>query len=994
MATSMDIAQIVSVKLDGTNYVHCASIMHTFLKGQNLWKYVIGACPLPVLVADNSNLKAVDEWEINNSKALTLLVSSVSSSISFHIGKSDCAHDGWLFLEKRYMGTNFAQKYKLAIDLHSLRKMPNQSISDFYAQISLLWDQLAAMDHKFEYEVDTVIFQKYNKEVHLVQFFMPLRDEYDSIRSSMLHMTPLSSVESALSELLAEDTRRLTRGPFSPSLGGIDTVFATSSKKSSTSLEEKPSTTRDMSKVKCNYCKEFGHMKFTCPKLKKSPHSTSTRHTNAASASQDDSLPSLLSSSASPIPTFGDIQEMINKALIGLGQRTSSSSTLSASSGKSSWIIDSGALNHMTFDSTIFMSTSSSLSPIYTADGSTLFVSYPSFVCTSRGIHISDVFHVPALSMNQLSVASLQCVNYKLGKHTALPFHTSETRSLAPFDVIHYDIWGPAPIATMGGSSYYLSCPYTPQQNGATERKHRHIVETAPTPMLSSSVPKQFWGEVVLTFVYLINQLSSPVLQNSTPFTCLYGTSPDYSLLRVFGSTCFVLLPDRERNKLSAKSAMEASSDPLWQQAMAEELQALDKAHTWDLVSLPHGKSPISCKWVYKVKTKANGSIDRYKALPVAKGYNQEYGIGYEETFAPVLRLTSVRVLIVIASIRHWDLFQMDVKNTFLNGTLTEEVYMVPPPGSSDPSGQVCKLRRALYGLKQAPRAWFSTFCSKIVQFGYTQCTHDSALFTRQSSSGPVLLLLYVDDKMITGDDIQGISDLKRYLRSCFEMKDLGQLQYFLGLEILPFGDGYVFLSKVCDSPMELNAKFRPADGELLSDATLYKQLVEGFLYLTISRPNISYAVHVVSQFMSAPRSVHYATLLRILRYIKGSLFQGLFFGSSSHLHLSAYLDADWAGDVIDRRSTTGYCIFLGDSMISWRIKKQSIVSRSSTEALYRALADTTFELVWLCCLLHDMGVQLDTPPLHCDNRSIIQIAHNDVFHERTKHIEVDFHFI
>ncbi|KAG9447270.1 hypothetical protein H6P81_013398 [Aristolochia fimbriata] len=1112
MATSMDIAQIVPVKLDGTNYVHWATIVRTFLKGRNLWRYVTGACPLPVLAADNSNLKAVDEWEVNNSKAMTLLVSSVSPSISFQIGKFDCARDAWVFLEKHYRGSNFDHKYKLIMDLHAIRQMPNQSISDFYAQMSLLWDQLAAMDPQFKYEEDTVIFQKYIEEAHLVQFFMALHDEYDSIRSSMLHTSPLPSVESALSELLAKVSRRLTRGPF-----------------------------------------------IHFPKLKKSSHSTSTRRTTAASAVQDDSLPVPPSTSPSPIPTFGDIQEMINKALIGLAQGTSSASALSVSSGKSSWIIDSGASNHMTFDSTLFMSTSSSsLSPIYIADGSTLSVSYSGSICTSRGIHLSDVFHVPALSMNLLSVGQLcdlglhvvlssfgcQCINCKLGKHTALPFRTSETRSLAHFNVIHSDIWGPAPVATMGGSSsyvifvddysrfvwvyllharseFYNTYVNFSNMNGVAERKHRHIVEIALTLMLSSSVQKQFWGEAVLTSVYLINRLPSPVLQNSTPFTCLYGTSPDYSLLRVFGSTCFVLLPDRERDKLSGKSAMciflgyiieqkgfrcfdpvanklrisrhvsfwehvpfyslpkhsnqssmsptvvfdifpdgssplpstisdsvagspfddtlslsppavdvpvpssaspsepipplapdvppsaphqsscirrpslrlndyhcffsaltsvyepssyrEASSDPLWQQAMAEELQALDKAHTWDLVSLPLGKSPIGCKWVYKVKTKAHGSIDWYKARLVAKGYNQDYGIDYEETFAPVARLTSVRVLIAIASICHWDLFQMDVKNAFLNGALTEEVYMVPPPGSSHPSGQVCRLRRALYGLKQAPRAWFSTFCSKIVDFGYTHNSHDSALFTRQSSSGTVLLLLYVDDMMITGDDIQGISDLKRYLSSCFEMKDLGQLRYFLGLEVLPFGDGYGLSqvkyasnllnraglsdSNVCDSPMELNAKFCPADGELLSDPTLYRQLVGGLLYLTISRPDISYAVHVVSQFMSAPRSVHYAAVLHILRYIKGSLFQGLFFGSTSQLHLSAYSDADWAGDVTDRRSTTGYCIFLGDTLISWCSKKQSTVSRSSTEAEYRALANTTSELVWLRWLLSDMGV-------------------------------------
>ncbi|KAG9447646.1 hypothetical protein H6P81_013774 [Aristolochia fimbriata] len=702
MATSMDIAQIVPMKLDDTNYVHWASIVRTFLKGQNLWKYVTSACPLPVLAADNSNLKAVDEWEINNSKALTLLVSSVSSSINFQIGKFDCAHDAWVFLKKLYMSTNFAQIYKLAMDLHSLRQMPNQSISDFYAQMSFLCDQLANMDPKFEYEVDIVIFQKYIEEAHLVQFFMALRDEYDSIRPSMLHKTPLPSVESALSELLAEETRRLTRGPFSSSLGGIDTVFGTSSQKSSASSECKSSTTRDMSKVKCNYCKEFGHMKFTCPKLKKSPHSTSTRHTTAASASQGDPLPSQPSTSASPIPTFGDIKEMINKALIGLGQGTFSASALSASSGI-------GPVNgEVAFD-------------IFPDDSSPLFSP------------ISD------------SVASLPS----------------------------NDILSPSPPAVD---------VHVPSSASSSE----------PIPPLSPDIPP------------------------STP---------------------------RQSSRIRRPS----------------------------------------------VKTKADGSIDRHKARLVTKGYNQEYDIDYEETFAPVARLTSVRVLIAIDSIRRWDLFKMDVKNAFLNGALIEEVYMVPPPGSSHPSGQVCRLRRALYELKQAPCAWFSTFYSKIIQFGYTQSSLDSALFTRQSSSRTVLLLLYVDDMIITGDDIQGISDLKRYLRSCFEMKNLGQLRYFLGLEVLPFDDGYGLSqvkyasdllnraglsdSKVCDSLTELNAKFWPADGELLSAPTLYRQLVGGLLYLTISRPDICYAVHVVGLFMSTPRSVHYATVLRILRYIKGSLF-------------------------------------------------------------------------------------------------------------------------
>uniref|UniRef100_A0A2N9GXF4 Reverse transcriptase Ty1/copia-type domain-containing protein n=1 Tax=Fagus sylvatica TaxID=28930 RepID=A0A2N9GXF4_FAGSY len=399
---------------------------------------------------------------------------------------------------------------------------------------------------------------------------------------------------------------------------------------------------------------------------------------------------------------------------------------------------------------------------------------------------------------------------------------------------------------------------------------------------------------------------------------------------------------------------------------------------TWDLVDLPAGKSAIGCKWVYKIKTRSDGTVDRYKARLVAKGFTQEYGIDYEETFAPMARLSSL------------------------------------PPSFSQPPGfshKVCRLRRALYGLKQAPRAWFAKFSSTISQHGFSASSYDSALFFRRSDHGITLLLLYVDDMIITGDDVQGIQDLKHFLGQHFEMKDLGPLSYFLGLEVSSSSDGYYLTqakytsdlisragitdSKIVDTPIEYNNRLNTHDGEPLPNATLYRQLVGSLVYLTVTRPDISYAVHIVSQFMAAPRSLHYAAVLRILRYLKGTLFHGLHFSSQSSLTLQAYSDADWAGDPTDRRSTTGYCFLLGDSLISWRSKKQSVVARSSTEAEYRALADTTAELLWLRWLLQDLGIDCSTAvPIHCDNRSAIQIAHNDVFHERTKHIEIDCHFI
>jgi hypothetical protein len=273
---------------------------------------------------------------------------------------------------------------------------------------------------------------------------------------------------------------------------------------------------------------------------------------------------------------------------------------------------------------------------------------------------------------------------------------------------------------------------------------------------------------------------------------------PDISIPRC--STRVTALPSnlRDYHCYSALATLhepcsfrEAHSNPLWQNAMSEELIALSKTHTWDLVDLPHGKTAVRYKWVFKIKTKSDGSVKRYKARLVAKGFNQEYGIDYEEIFASVACLTSIRSLIVVAFVRRWDLFQMDVKNVFLNGDLGEKVYMQPPPGYDHPPHKVCRLRQALYGLKQAPQAWFAKFSSTIAQIGFVFSPYDSALFIRRSDAGLILLLLYVDDMIITRDDIVGIHNLQQFLSQQFEIKDLGSLNYFLGLELSFNQNGY-----------------------------------------------------------------------------------------------------------------------------------------------------------------------------------------------------------
>jgi len=306
---------------------------------------------------------------------------------------------------------------------------------------------------------------------------------------------------------------------------------------------------------------------------------------------------------------------------------------------------------------------------------------------------------------------------------------------------------------------------------------------------------------------------------------------------------------------------------------MAEELAALHNTDTWDLVPLPPGKRAIGSRWVYKIKTKSDGSVERYKARLMANGYSQQYGLDYEETFDPVAKMTTICTLIVVASVRQWHISQMDVKNAFLNGNLQEEVYMAPPQGVSHNQGEVCKLKKALYGLKQAPRAWFEKFTIVITSLGFRCSDHDSALFVGNTSHGRILLSLYVDDMIITGNDVDGIDDLKVQLAKQFEMKDLGTIRYFLGIEVAYSPNGYLLSqfkyianileqahlldTKVADTPLELNVKYSRSDGVPLSDPTSYRTLVGSLVYLTITRLDIAYVVHVVSQFVVSSTTVH-----------------------------------------------------------------------------------------------------------------------------------------
>ncbi|WVY93382.1 hypothetical protein V8G54_032470 [Vigna mungo] len=462
------------------------------------------------------------------------------------------------------------------------------------------------------------------------------------------------------------------------------------------------------------------------------------------------------------------------------------------------------------------------------------------------------------------------------------------------------------------------------------------------------------------------------------------------------------------------KSVGDALSHPGWRQAMLDELSALQKSGTWELVQLPSGKSVVGCRWVYAIKVGPDGTIDRLKARLVAKGYTQIFGLDYGDTFSPVAKMTSVRLFIAMAALRQWPLYQLDVKNAFLNGDLHEEIYMEQPPGfvaQGESSGLVCRLRKSLYGLKQSPRAWFGKFSGVVQQFGMTRSEADHSVFYRHSSAGCIYLIVYVDDIVLTGSDYLGISQMKQHICHHFQTKDLGKLRYFLGIEVAQSNDGIVICQrkyaldileetglmncKSVETPMDPNIKLLPNQGEPFSDPERYRRLVGKLNYLTVTRPDISFAVSVVSQFLNSPCEDHWDAVVRILKYIKRSPGKGLLYGPNNDTKIVCYSDADWAGSPSDRRSTSGYCVSIGGNLISWKSKKQSVVARSSAEAEYRAMASATCELVWLKQLLSELKFgDITHMTLICDNQAALHISANSVFHERTKHIEVDCHFI
>ncbi|CAL1409822.1 unnamed protein product [Linum trigynum] len=460
----------------------------------------------------------------------------------------------------------------------------------------------------------------------------------------------------------------------------------------------------------------------------------------------------------------------------------------------------------------------------------------------------------------------------------------------------------------------------------------------------------------------------------------------------------------------------EAALESRWNEAMTQEFTAIERNKTWTLTDRPPHITPIGVKWVYKTKLKEDDSVEKSKARLVAKGYSQQPGIDYTEVFAPVARWDTIRTILAFAAQNALPIYQLDVKSAFLNGELSEEVYVEQPPGFvvAGEESKVYRLHKALYGLKQAPRAWYSRIESYFLKSGFERCSYEHTLFIKKSDAGVLIVSLYVDDLLYTSTDPKCIAEFKRSMEAEFEMSDLGKMKYFLGVEVHQSVAGMFICQKKyirdmlekfqlasCNfvkNPVSPGMKFTKAGDGISVNSTEYKQLIGSLLYVTVTRPDIMYIVCTLSRFMESPMRQHMLAAKRVLRYLKGTMAYGIWYkGMKEEEPLLGYTDSDYAGDLDDRKSTSGYTFFLANGVISWASKKQPIVTLSTTEAEFVAASFCSTQCVWLRRILEMIGwsgcVRGSTKIL-CDNSSTIKLSKNPVLHGRSKHIDVRFHFL
>jgi hypothetical protein len=577
-------------------------------------------------------------------------------------------------------------------------------------------------------------------------------------------------------------------------------------------------------------------------------------------------------------------------------------------------------------------------------------------------------------------------------------------------------------LQSVGGAVGFAPVPAVPKI--AADRAHEGAAQPAAVPAQPPAVvgagdPGRLWdpgGEED-------EQLGRGLRQRRSNL-CVDPSCPDRGVHRahvvVSSHYAFAAAASISRDPGSYKEAMRCPDNPKWRRAMDEELAALEANNTWTLCVLPPGANLISSRWVYKTKLNERGEVVRYKARFVVKGFSQQWGRDYWETFAPVARLDTIRVIFALVAELDLELHNMDVDNAFVQAELDDEevVYVKQPEGYErrGPNGEmlVCKLRKSLYGLKQAPFLWHERISAWLEFYGLEPIQSDPCVYVQhEPESGIVLAVaLYVDDLLIAGLNLDVVNEFKRAISAAFKVKDMGELRWMLGMEVIRDRAKQTLMIRQTSYIDQVLARFgmsdcRPVDTPIQGVLTRledgepdceYSSIVGSLLYAAIvTRPDISYAVHVLGRHVQSEGDEHRKAAKRVLRYLQGTRELGITYGGGSaekDPELVGYSDADDGGDVNTRLSTSAYVFMLAGGCISWASKLQRLVTLSTAESEYVALSLAVQEAIYLRQLVNELGCDQQSITIYEDNQACISIASTNAIQSRTKHIDKRYHFI
>ncbi|KAE8693888.1 putative pentatricopeptide repeat-containing protein [Hibiscus syriacus] len=1021
-----------------------------------------------------------EDWEELQQRAAGTIRLCLADEVMYHVMHLSSPDEIWRKLESQFMSKSLTTKLYLKQRLYGLKMQDDHDLAQHVNVFNQIVSDLARLDVKIEDEDRAMIL------------LCSLPSSYEHMVTTLTYGKETINVEEITAALLAHNQRKqITAGESSQA----DSLYVKGNRdrgwnpeKAGSGKRNSRSKSRDKKTIHCYKCKEAGHMKRDCPKLKNEGDMLSISTTQLTDAWILDSgcsyhiTPNREWFSTYRPVNYGSVYLGDDRCcnIVGIGDvrikmHDGSVRTLSGVRhipDLKKNLISLGTLHKNGFIPKVdedretirivkaltVMKGKMTAGNIYRLLGSTV----------AGGVHsvescddTTKLWH-----MRLAHLVNVTKVRFKTAKHTTQGIldyvHSDKSEVFEKFKLWKAEVENQTGrkikcLRSDNGTEYtdsqflqfckehgiqrHFTVRKTPQQNGVAERMNRSLNERARCLRLNAGLPKHFWAEAVNMACYLINRSPRASLAGKVTEEVWTGHDVSFDNLRIFGCPAYVHVPADERSKLDAKSkeciflgykkgqkqdttvvdfeqfpvekpktsqptsggsttddlqdyshardrvrrtnikppnrlgfedlvsfALTVSSDdPVtfhdavtsqendkWMAAIVEEMESLNHNRTWELVPLPEDKKPIGCKWVYKKKpavTEKEG--EKFKARLVAKGFSQQKGVDYDEIFSPV-----------------------------------EQIYMRQPEGFTQPGNEhlVCRLKKSLYGLKQSPRQWYKRFDSYMIKIGYNRCEYDCCVYVKSLDDGSfIFLLLYVDDMLIAAKNMDDVIGLKTLLSQEFDMKDLGAAKKILGMEICRDRDsrklwlsqrGYVekmlerfamSSAKPVSTPLanhfKLSSEQCPkTDKEAENMAKVpYSNAVGCLMYAMVcTRPDLAHAVSQVCKYMSKP----------------------------------GYVDSDYAGDLDNRRSTTGYVFTLGGGPICWKSTVQSIVALSTTEAEYMATAEAAKEALWLTGLVKELGVQQGGVQLLCDNQSAIHLAKNQVYRARTKHIDVRFHKI